>query len=344
MLANVNLQNSFGGVLMVSFESIMECVEKEFQKLKETKNFTLDDIKKSSNRERWSQLVATYKNNRVIPFLGAGMSCPIYKEWGAALQSLLQGNKEERDILNAFLEENKYEDAAEFVKSKTQNLFIDRVQFEFGENRIGTRFGETTASFVAKAFPNAPVFTTNFDRIAEKCYEYEGHPFGGSVYSLSNIRSAADLILGAVKDYKHYLFKIHGDVEQIGSWVFTKEQYNTAYNNSGFTSALETISQYGTFLFLGCSCGGNDRYAGVFRTIVKSTNANDCPVKHFAFLELPEHDDNTTQEAYAEKIERKERELGGWGVFPVWYPKGQYDAVRTLLRCLDAGEENVFAV
>ncbi len=317
---------------MISFEDIMECVNTEFQKLKPSDGFVLSDDRKSVNRDNWAQLVELYKENHVIPFLGAGMSSPIYKGWGDSLMNLLQGNKDERNKLNVFLSASQFEEAAEYVQETiTKNQFIARVRRMFAKEKIGDRVEKTTSYLVSKVFPQAPVFTTNFDQVVEECYLVTGNSFSNNVHPLSVTDKADAIILDAVKNHKHRLFKIHGDIENSGSLVFTKEQYDEVYFRKGFNKALETISEFGTFLFLGCSCGGNDRYADIFKKVVQKTNEFECLIQHFAFLELPEHEDNTTEEAYSDLMEKRGRELASWGVFPIWYPRKEYDAVKVLL-------------
>ena len=177
------------------------------------------------NEDRWKKLKGLYENSKIIPFIGAGMSTPVYPMWSDAIRNILNGDKKEVDELNELFAQNKYEDACEYVKEKiNNNSFIERVRSEFSENKINKSSdierGKVNSNCLPDIF-NGPIFTTNFDKMLE--YGYNNN--FDNIYSLSNMAHSWAVIYDAIRNYKHNLYKIHGDIDDVNSWVFSRQQY-----------------------------------------------------------------------------------------------------------------------
>lgn len=76
-----------------------------------------------------------------------------------------------------------------------------------------------------------------------------------------------------------------------------------------------------SLLFLGCSLH-NDRTLRVFQVTKTGAGDHSFP-QHFAFEQVPEK---------LQDLQTRNSELLRWGITPIWFPKGQYDKVESLLR------------
>jgi hypothetical protein len=72
----------------------------------------------NKNEERWENLKKLYNISKIIPFIGAGMSVPIYPQWADAIRNILNGDEDELTMLDTYFAENNYEGACEYVKEK----------------------------------------------------------------------------------------------------------------------------------------------------------------------------------------------------------------------------------
>lgn len=300
--------------------------------------YSLDEILDyGKNRARWDDLKSYYKNHAVIPFVGAGMSAPIFPIWKKALQGILAGYDDKQKTLNELLEMNKYEEAAEFVITILGKArFFNTVRETFHTSLLKNKEDQIASGLLPEVFPNGPVFTTNFDHAIEYCYGKSERVFS-NVRKLSNIRFTKAVAEELALKKNHELFKLHGDIDEEDSLVFTEDQYIKTYEYDDFINGLTTLCGSFTFLFLGCSCSGNDRYAQVFRKIMENKT-----LRNYAFLQRPEKIDSMTDEEYEKLICGKEIYLGEWGVIPIWYPfeDEHHDSVRVLLSSLDDDGEN----
>lgn len=260
------------------------------------------------NERRWDRLVKLYANSRIVPFIGAGMSCPVYPNWKKAIKNILNGSKMENDKVDDMLKNNLYEEACEYVKiSVGSNAFIERVHDEFSIDRIIKSREEDLAKvnsrYLLNVF-NGPVFTTNFDKTIEYFYKYN---FNNS-YSLSNMNLSWASIFAAIKENKHNIYKLHGDIDDDNSWVFSKEEYENVYKKEEFVKVFETVCTNMNFLFMGCSLTGGDRYIKLLSGITKDLNDKIVGTRNFAFIPLP-NAGNKTLEQFNNEVEDRDRQL-----------------------------------
>lgn len=285
------------------------------------------------NEDRWKKLKGLYENSKIIPFIGAGMSTPVYPMWSDAIRNILNGDKKEVDELNELFDQNKYEDACEYVKEKINNNgFIERVRSEFSENKINKSSeierGKVNSNCLPDIF-NGPIFTTNFDKMLEHCYNNNFD----NIYSLSNMTHSWAVIYDAIRNYNHNLYKIHGDIDDVNSWVFSRQQYEDVYGREEFLKVIRTVCESMNFLFMGCSLTESDRYINVLSEVVESFSDKQIIIQNFAFISLP-NGENKTMEDLNREIELKDRHLSGMGILPIWYPYGQHEVIPVLLKAL----------
>ena len=283
----------------------------------------------STNEKRWNALKMQYDDKRVIPFVGAGMSVPIYPDWGQALKDVLNGTKKEKEKLENYLSKNQYEMASQYVRKTKGNGFFESLDDVFDPKKIiehVNKKDEPASSLLPEVFRSGLLVTTNFDTVLEHYYKNENSFL--NVITLSNLRDNKGLINKSVRENSHVLLKIHGDINDHDSLVFTKEQNNKVYGNEIFVKGLQKLIESKIFLFLGCSCIGENRYIKVFKKVMDEDKQN------FAFLSLPKRKKKQIKEEYIDEVKKRDKELIDWGVFPIWYPYNKHESVKHLLQKL----------
>lgn len=288
-----------------------------------------------NNKNTWDEIRELYFKDMLIPFVGAGMSRPAYSTWSDALKNILDGKKEQTRELNDLLEKMKYEEAAEYVYNAIhKNNFYKRVEDEFSKKKLL----EHGLSIATKTIPdlfNGLVFTTNFDKCLEEAYIQKGKNFE-NVWLLRNMIENDATTIEAVRRNPHNLYKIHGDIDDKNSLVFLKKEYDEAYGRKNFVGAFRTLAYNKTFLFLGCSLEGNDRYIDLIRKVIDEAGVG--VIKHYAFLPLPKRNKDMNDDEYDNIVIDRINQLGEWGIFPIWFPSGKYEAVEILLKNLSFKE------
>ncbi|MBR3084134.1 MAG: SIR2 family protein, partial [Oscillospiraceae bacterium] len=261
--------------------------------------------------------------NQLLPFVGAGLTAPVYKGWNDALRELgkLLGDAEAEAELDRLLRAGKPLESAGFLEKQRggNNLlrdFIGYFSLEKYRNMPEAGRKRMAVQLLPLLFP-CPVLTTNFDEVLEQVYLLRN---GRNLPILSptsgNLRTQATQLRQSP-----CLFKLHGSVSDtladFDTLVFTPTQYDRHYApGSPVRQALADFLNRRSLLFLGCGLE-KDRTVDVLR---------DCAAPgsvHFAILDC---------EA-ARKNERL-RELDRLHIRAIVYPKGAYDAVRVILEQL----------
>lgn len=300
--------------------------DQEFQEWKTAYKKGLLDIK--SSKDNFNELVKVVKKNKVVPFIGSGLSVSSgYKAWVSYLKELAQEISKESEV-NEFLKNAQYEESAEFLSEQLgRESFNSKIDFKFAEN-------SSKPIGIINLIPritNGTIVTTNFDKLIEKVFLNNGT-------SLTIIHGKED------KEFHRsfakgddYLLKLHGSVNDTNSRVFTKSEYDSAYldqNNvidfsKPLPENLSKIYRNATLLFLGCSLE-NDRTMQLFKTIMNNEDERKIP-RHYTLISAPESE--------ADLIE-KERFLTEHMIFPIWYPKGDYETLDNLFELLLYEVEN----
>jgi hypothetical protein len=186
--------------------------------------------------------------NDVVFFVGAGLSTPLFPGWNAALDKLLVHTskrfsypKEREENLKRMLSEGKLLDVADAcARDLGENSYRSFIENNFDRE------------FLPEEIPNAysalldlrpqTILTTNYDRIPEV-----GGRGGYRIYTNTNIGEA----LSAIQNNKTMVFKLHGNVTQQNSIVFTRAEYQNVYRNLGFRDFITAIFNLKTVIFLG---------------------------------------------------------------------------------------------
>jgi len=160
------------------------------------------------------------------------------------------------------------------------------------------------------------VITTNFDRVLEKVFAKNGQPFEVVVGGAQTVR-----IANAIRINKHYLLKIHGDVNESTGRILTKREYDKHYTDGpdGIPVQLHRIFTSRVLLFVGCGLN-RDRTLEIMKSW--ATNGEGS---HYAIVEKPA--DNA-------EFEKKTALLSNCKIRPIWYPHQRYELAEAILQHL----------
>ena len=155
---------------------------------------TIDEILKwaPDNEDVLDELLSSIKKGSVIPFVGAGMSAPIYPQWGDVLSQLTEKLSSEKnrkavnDILNDSSASDTYTRAADKLielRSET-NVFRDLLRI-FNEDKIvDADLIKMAVYLLPFLFHDKPAITTNYDRVLEHVFMLRGAEFdNGCVFT-----------------------------------------------------------------------------------------------------------------------------------------------------------------
>jgi len=289
---------------------------------------TLDQSYFRANQDRFHALLRVARRNRVVPFVGAGVSASCgLPTWSAFLTSVARenGGKEAVAAVTKLIREGAFDEAASRVLELMGEVaFHETFERTFGRHASITSDGKLPRTLMA-IFPG-PVVTTNYDQLLEK--------FAMPEFDQKFLGRVPGEFARACREGERFLLKLHGDIFQNDTRVLTREEYRVAYGGaialSSTTALIRTLRALftrETVLFVGCSLG-----ADVTMKLLLQLAAEDRDLKsirHYAIVELP---NNKKQ-----RLERK-KFLEERGVFPVWYPCGRHELVGQII------EELAFAV
>jgi hypothetical protein len=259
----------------------------------------------------------------VIPFLGAGVSAPFkYRQWGTFLSGTAReqlGGPRKEAIDKAVTAENYFAAAALLAEYLGEREFQRLIADEFSDDRLRTADLRSGTLGYLPLLTAGPVITTNFDRVVEHVFERQQMVFE-KVYGAN-----PDQVVPAIQQNRLMLWKIHGDRDDPRTRVFSEAEYQTHYK---LLPGLLTIALLNRpALFIGCSLD-KDRTTEVLEDV----RNNHPGTPHFAFLQIPESDDEFDARADA---------LRKMGVLPIWYRKGQFAEIEEHLADLVQGISGV---
>ena len=258
----------------------------------------------------------------LIPFVGAGLSAFAYPQWAEALKEMA-GWVTDTPCRKQVLQLAKQEplDAAQRLEELLgKTRLVQCMQKVFSSEKLKAHEADLPGEAVyllPLLFPQSPVITTNFDRILERVYGDLGQPFAHTV-----LPGRQELLHQMRQGYGHGLFKLHGDVDETmvesGSIVWTREQYNNAYNPEGdLWKELKAWFQSRSALFLGCSLKDD-------RTMALLQEVMEPGLTHFAIVGC----------ARKERDSRLRELSETFHIQAIVYPKGRHEAVRIILEKL----------
>lgn len=276
-----------------------------------------------SNKRNFKELVSCCTKNNIIPFIGAGMSVPIYRLWNDTLINISNKSFDSDfpSIIQNLLDNAAYEKAASCILQELgEGEFYSALAEEFNKNKI-KKITSMAVSVLPKIFKGM-VITTNFEKLLETVYKTIGNEFNEITYHISEQNVISELLTKGLVNNEHFLIKIHGDIESERSLVLTEEKYNEVYGkDSLFKQALMTVFNSKSLLFLGCSLK-IDRTMMLFQEARKANK-----IYNYAFVQKPED---------VKKAQDRSRQLSNLLIHPIWYPEHdtKHESVKVLLNYL----------
>jgi len=267
------------------------------------------------NEQRFDQLVECLSTQEVVPFVGAGISSDGgFPTWSNHLKTQGRTAGIPPAQINAWLEQGQYEEVIAHIEQvRGRATFEQEIRDAFSKR--GTIRDITL--LVSEMFSDT-LITTNYDRLLEQVYDT-----GARGVKVINGVTAMEL----PDPEKVTIIKIHGDFKDPAHCILGKTQYDQAYGQPALDlqkpvpKILKRYYSNNSLLFLGCSLR-QDRTLQVFQATKAEAGDHAFP-QHFAFEQIPEK---------LEDLLARNSELLLLGITPIWFPKGQYDQVESLLR------------
>lgn len=294
---------------------------------------TIDEILKwaPDNEDVFDELLSSIIKGSVIPFVGAGMSAPIYPLWGDVLNKLTEklASEKNREAVNDILNDSSVSDtytraADKLIELRSEtNVFRDLLKI-FNENKIVDADLKKMAVYLLPfLFQDKPAITTNYDRVLEHVFRLLGAEFdNGSVFTPDSYMA------GSVSQQSlHCLFKIHGDIgkETIDGrkLILSGESYDRVYTpDSELVNTLKIFYQGKMMLFLGSSLK-YDRTLNILKQITETGQFG-----HYAILPCSK-----------EMLDNDIRFFGERGIRAIFYDPDHHEAVKIILEELLRGKD-----
>ena len=279
----------------------------------------------ADNVSTLKELTALIRRNKVIPFIGAGMSIKIYGSWGSALKRFMEGHVFGQDLNNVknLIVNGRFAEAAEKISDVSGVIgFQDRLIEVFGESATCADgalklthdiLKEMPVRYLPKVFKDSLVVTTNFDKVLERVYSMDDDDFENIIPLRHITRWQA---MQAQRNSPHYLIKIHGCVSAPDEVVMTKKSYDDFYNQEKYIKYLRSIFEGNTLLFIGCGLN-QDRTVNLLREV----GLGD----HYAILEMNGEVDEQSFK------DRKKFMSDDLQMHCIWYPQNEHHYVEDIL-------------
>lgn len=200
------------------------------------------------NSDVFKVILKQYKNKRIVPFVGAGMSVdagfPTWEQF-IALEYEKEGwiyDKERpSDLLDAASDLCRHIGMADLRHDVVNTFGSLLTTYEWNDKLSSIQ--DKAAGLLPKLF-NGVMATTNFDRLLEQLYPSIPVTHPGQLNR-------------AVQAGEPLIFKLHGCISNPEDIILTREYYEKAYPAKGKKTevirSLERIFTGQFLLFLGCS-------------------------------------------------------------------------------------------
>ena len=279
----------------------------------------------SDNRNRFFRLKELFKEKKIIPFIGAGMSISTgLPSWSEFLRPVQKETRTDRFHFEELLSQGKFEEAAQYLDDCSPSHLQEQLDNIFGRKYLFNEINGVVC-LLPKIFNNTPIITTNYDNILSTVYQQCNYPFSDELNGLY-----LEDLYNKLLDKQNFLLKIHGTFDKPQNRILTKNDYDKHYNDqtSKLKNCVENLFS-SSLLFIGCSLT-IDRLINALAEVVQEKGSENLP-RHYAFLfSDPEKDD-------VNRIKRKE-ELAKSNIFPIWYNGNHNESIEALLELLNDGE------
>lgn len=205
-------------------------------------------------------LIRKIREHRCVVFAGAGLSsqakandgAPI-PTWKTLLEHMVDWCVEHRVQLRAEPQEFK-----EIIEKGRLLVVAQELQWSLGQQLNSClsdilHIGDTKPSNAHRLLCQIDwvfVLTSNYDALIEGAYAAESGGILPPVFSYDGVNQAIDCL----RNDKHFVFKVHGDINIPNSIVLGNRDYSKLlYQSPAYRSFLETVFASYTVLFVGFS-------------------------------------------------------------------------------------------
>lgn len=272
------------------------------------------EFNKPYNEKILNELIEKIKTNKIVPYIGAGMSfleSGIYPTWGQFLSETVI--EYELDI-DEFKNIKDFEEKATYLYSELgSKSFPKHLGDVFNAEKLNGNidWSKKAVQIIPNIFNSGLLVTTNYDSVLEKVYLNNGkilkvaHP--KHTEALNKAIFSDDLLL----------YKIHGDIsEPETSIILTKEQYDLAYNDDNFKKVIKHIFDTKELLFIGCSLQKDRPLEIMKECLVEGKNS---------FAIIPCENDKVNKRDKRVTLEAE------FGIQSVIYPNQDHECVKIIL-------------
>ncbi|MDR0374471.1 MAG: SIR2 family protein [Treponema sp.] len=271
----------------------------------------------NDNEDILDELRRQIENNRVVPFVGAGLSAFLdYPTWEKFLADIYDAKLTHfgsNDFQNF-----KCEDKAEYLNNHRGYAgFIRDIEHTFSDARLKYYISKYKYIFDYAAVSPLPylfkdmVITTNFDNVLETIYAENG------VNLQTYTPVEKDGLTRAIQSGSEEgctVYKMHGTINTPESIILTKSDYDEFYSkDSRLTKTLEVFIKGKNLLFLGCSLK-EDRIMNLLESFFEKG------IYHYAIFP-----------ANADKTAETFRDLGNRGILAILFPDGCFECIFFIL-------------
>jgi predicted NACHT family NTPase len=222
-----------------------------------------------------------YKRNhdRVVPFVGAGVSRPLFPSWEHLLKMMIKKcadlgklNYDPDELLRKVEQGIGFLDIAECcVGALGEPGYRDLIQEHFDQDFTREKIPPAYQALLDLKF--CTILTTNYDRIPERGSNGEYRPF--------THQTAAEACRARIEN-KKIVMKMHGDVSNQSSIILTRSDYDRIiFSLPGIKDFLHGILGTKTLLFIGF--GLTDPHLEHLLSGLKSINSSN-PLTHYALM------------------------------------------------------------
>ena len=235
------------------------------------------NFKESKNFKDFKEL---YQKNpeRVIFFVGAGLSMPLFPSWPSFLKQLVEDtvskgklHYDKTELLEKIERGDSFLEIADCcAESIGKNEYREIIEKNFDKEFDIDDIPDAYRKLLTLSFKS--IITTNYDKIPE---------IGGqgklSCYTNQNNSEA----LRAIEKRKQVVLKIHGDILNQESIILTREDFNKILHNNSVQNSLRSLFSTSTICFLGF--GLSDPHFKLILDLLNTINKGQN-ITHYAFL------------------------------------------------------------
>jgi len=296
------------------------------------------------------ELKKLIEENKVIPFVGAGVSkavkscdgVDVFPDWGELLHKLADGlNENDTQIIKNYLNRphvnylRVVDDIQEFYPTKA--LYAQKLDEIFDITRESIQDNSLDLARAIWGLNQKLIITTNYDKILHWASDNSDNT------QRWDIQSVAEQALAiSIEPKKQTVWHIHGHIENKDNIVLTTDSYEKLYiENEKYKTAFETLKiklATKSFLFIGFSLS-DEYFINELEKI--STAFGDYGIVHYVLLK----EDRKLDKRFNEKIipiyfkDKGQSLIDKINSLKPNIPKVHLEKIRELIKTLGGDEE-----